>query len=418
MIQKPRGTQDVFSINAKKWNALNSKFYNVLTKYSFSEMITPMFESKEVFVRGVGDATDIVQKEMYEFKDKKGRELVLRPEMTAPIVRSFIENKLYSSDNLPLKVFYSGPLFRYERPQYGRYRQFNQFGVEVFGNDSLEQDVEIVLLAKELLAVCQIEQNLSFEFNYLINGDERKTFEEALFKKINEINDLCLDCQKRKQQNILRVLDCKLDQDKFIDLPNMNDFISFDDKKRFEKTIAIFKSFGIQANINNKLVRGLDYYTGLVFEIINKKNNQALLAGGRYNNLVETMGGPSTSAIGFAIGWERLINTIEENNVSILEERSLDAFIIPISQRARLLTNQLLWEGRQNNLNIDTNWNITNLKNGFKASEKVLPKNLIIIGDKNIEANLYEIKSKISNSVVNLKYQEIINYLRNEKGDN
>ncbi|PPE04527.1 histidyl-tRNA synthetase [Entomoplasma ellychniae] len=415
-MQKPKGTQDIFLKEAKKWRWLSNEFIDVLKKYNFNEIITPIFESKEVFVRGVGSETDVVQKEMFEFEDKSKRINVLRPELTAPVVRSFIENKMYANENLPLKFFYNGPAFRYERPQAGRYRQFNQFGIEVFGNDSLEQDIEIILLANKFIKTCKVDQLLSIEINYLISGDARKKYEIALLDEVNKIKEICADCEVRKEKNILRVLDCKIDGHKYKQLPKMSKYINETDKLRFEQIVSQLKTLNVNVKINEKLVRGLDYYTGIVFEVTNVKTSQAVIAGGRYNNLVENMGGPSIPAIGFAVGWERMLILIEENQTLKIEDNQLDVFIIPISDKGRIITNKLMNEMRDESIIVDTNWNISKLKNGFKASEKVLTKNLIIIGDESICTNAYEIKSKVSDKIVKVKYDEIISYLKLEKG--
>ncbi|PPE06300.1 histidine--tRNA ligase [Mesoplasma corruscae] len=415
-MQKPKGTQDIFLKEAKKWRWLSNEFIDVLKKYNFNEIITPIFESKEVFVRGVGSETDVVQKEMFEFEDKSKRINVLRPELTAPVVRSFIENKMYANENLPLKFFYNGPAFRYERPQAGRYRQFNQFGIEVFGNDSLEQDIEIILLANKFIKTCKVDQLLSIEINYLISGDARKKYEIALLDEVNKIKEICADCEARKEKNILRVLDCKIDGYKYKQLPKMSKYINETDKLRFEQIVSQLKALNVNVKINEKLVRGLDYYTGIVFEVTNVKTSQAVIAGGRYNNLVENMGGPSIPAIGFAVGWERMLILIEENQTLKIEDNELDVFIIPISDKGRIITNKLMNEMRDESIIVDTNWNISKLKNGFKASEKVLTKNLIIIGDESICTNSYEIKSKVSDKIVKVKYDEIISYLKLEKG--
>ncbi|ATZ18052.1 histidine--tRNA ligase [Mesoplasma melaleucae] len=415
MIQKPRGTQDLFLNNSKEWNTVEEKFRKVLNVFNYGEIITPMFESKELFVRGVGDSSDIVSKEMYEFTDRKGREFVLRPEGTAPTVRALIENKLYIPENLPYKAFYIGPIFRYERPQAGRYRQFNQLGVEVFGVDSIGNDVELITLSQSFLNELNINKDIIVEINYLISGDERKAYEIELKKYLASFNDLCADCQTRINKNVLRILDCKIDGAKFNYAPKMFEFASEENKKRLNITYNQLKDLAINAQINFNLVRGLDYYTGLVFEFKNTKIDQAIIAGGSYNNLVEQLGGPSLPASGFAIGIERIMLTLSEQNISVLTDQELDLFIIPLSEAAQVLTNKLLLDARTNNLKVDTNWNIKNLKAGFKAAKRVNAKNIIVIGDNSISNNDYSIKCQETGESVSLKFEEIVKYLKGEK---
>ncbi|ASZ09131.1 histidine--tRNA ligase [Mesoplasma chauliocola] len=415
MIQKPRGTQDLFLNSAAEWNAVEEKFRKVLNLFNYGEIITPMFESKELFVRGVGDTSDIVSKEMYEFTDKKGREFVLRPEGTAPTVRALIENKLYIPENLPYKTFYIGPIFRYERPQAGRYRQFNQLGVETFGLDSLNHDIELISLGDSFLKELNIEKDIIVQINYLVTGEERKKYEEQLKKYILSIKNICDDCQKRFKKNVLRILDCKIDSSKVKNGPKMFEFATENNKERLNETFRQLKEMGLKVEIDFNLVRGLDYYTGLVFEFKNIKTNQAIIAGGSYNNLVEELGGPSIPASGFAIGLERIMLILNEQKIKVVEEKEIELFIIPLSEQAQKLTNKLMLEARRKNLKIDTNWNIKNLKNGFKSAEKAKAKNILVIGDNSIANNQYSIKPQLTGEPVELKYNQIISYLKGEK---
>ncbi|AVN58987.1 histidine--tRNA ligase [Mesoplasma florum] len=415
MIQKPRGTQDLFLNNSKEWNAVEEKFRKVLNLFNYGEIITPMFESKELFVRGVGDSSDIVSKEMYEFTDRKGREYVLRPEGTAPTVRALIENKLYIQENLPYKTFYIGPIFRYERPQAGRYRQFNQLGVETFGIDSISHDVELISLGQSFLKELKINKDVIVEMNYLISGNERKEYELELKKYLNSFDDLCSDCEIRINKNVLRVLDCKIDGNKFTEAPKMTLFASQENKERLNKTFDQLKQLGIEAKINFNLVRGLDYYTGLVFEFKNIKTDQAIIAGGSYNNLVEELGGPNLPASGFAIGIERIMMILSDQEIKVADEDELDLFIIPLSDDAQFLTNKLLLEARTANLKVDTNWNIKNLKAGFKSAERMKSKNIVIIGENSINSDIYAIKDQNSGETKEMKFKDIVKYLKGEK---
>ncbi|ATZ21609.1 histidine--tRNA ligase [Mesoplasma tabanidae] len=415
MIQKPRGTQDLYLNNSKEWNIVEEKFRKILNLFNYGEIVTPMFESKELFVRSVGDTSDIVSKEMYEFTDRKGREYVLRPEGTAPTVRAVIENKLYIQENLPFKAFYIGPIFRYERPQAGRYRQFNQLGVETFGIDSISHDVELVSLGQSFLNELKINNDVVIEINYLITGDERKMYEVELKKYLSSFTDLCSDCKTRINKNVLRTLDCKIDASKFINAPKMFEFASQENKDRLGETFNQLKQLGIKTQINFNLVRGLDYYTGLVFEFKNAKTDQAIISGGSYNNLVEELGGPSLPASGFAIGIERIMLILNEQGIKVGNNDQLDLFIIPLTEEAQFITNKLLMEARKANLKVDTNWNIKNLKTGFKSAERSNAKKIVVIGDNSMKSDIYAIKDQKSGKVKEVKFNEIVKYLKEER---
>jgi histidyl-tRNA synthetase len=235
MINKPRGTNDIFGKKIKIYQSLNEQFRHLLATYNYQELETPLFEQREVFVRGVGNSSDIVSKEMYEFQDRKNRTFVLRPEGTSGIVRALIENKMYVQNNLPVKVFYTGPMFRYERPQLGRSRQFNQFGIESFGTNSAAQDFEILTIAMKFMTAIGLDEQTTIYMNYLITGIERKNYLQELKAYLNTIPDLCADCQTRINSNPLRVLDCKVDQDKLVAVPDMQAYLTSEEKAYFQQ---------------------------------------------------------------------------------------------------------------------------------------------------------------------------------------
>jgi histidyl-tRNA synthetase len=303
----PRGTHDIFGINASGMSLLEQKAKVIFKRHGFEEVRTPAFEDAALFTRSIGQTTDIVEKEMYIFEDRKKRKLALRPEGTASLVRAFIEHRMDVS--MPAgKFFYMGEMFRYERPQAGRYRQFHQIGAEFFGSSSPAADAEIIILAHDLLSSVGIN-----EMNVYINslGCEkcRPLFREALVKHLGSVLDLCEDCLRRLEKNPLRVLDCKTDSNKFVKVPRMSDYLCNCCKDNFNLTQSLLKSAGCNYTVDERLVRGLDYYTKTVFEIrLDAVGSQdALAAGGRYDNLVGEVGGQDTPAIGFALGSERVL---------------------------------------------------------------------------------------------------------------
>ncbi|AEM68806.1 histidine--tRNA ligase [Mycoplasma putrefaciens] len=398
MIQKPRGTQDIYLDQAKKWVTLENKLRDILNKYNYSEIRTPIFELKELFVRSVGQTSDIVSKEMYQFTDKKQREFVLKPEGTAPTVRALIENKLYTADNLPFKTYYLSPMFRYERPQIGRNRQFHQLGIEVFGSDDLQQDIEVLTIAYDIICQLKLQDKVDVVVNYLLTGLERQKYILELKKYLQQF-DLCDDCQTRFEKNTLRILDCKIDATKFDDLISMRDFLNSEQLQRYQKTLKILNDLNIKTVQDDKLVRGLDYYTGFVFEIKYKDNSlgsqQTLIAGGRYNNLVSEIGNIKLAACGFGMGLERVLLILDQNKIAIdNKDNSLDLYTICLSDNAILINQQILSISRACNWKCDTNNMHKSLKSAFKQAEKYNAKNIIILGDQEAQTNNFIIKNQ------------------------
>jgi histidyl-tRNA synthetase len=320
----PRGTRDIFGTDALRMSLLEQKSREIFRKHGFEEMKTPIFEDASLFIRSIGQTTDIVEKEMYIFEDKSGRKLALRPEGTASLARAFIEHRMDTS-NPSGKFFYIGEMFRYERPQAGRYRQFHQIGAEFYGNSSPASDAEIIVLAWDLLASMGINE-IKAHINSLGCKKCRPLFRETLVKYFASFKDLCQDCLRRLDKNPLRILDCKVDFCKFNDAPKILDYLCYDCKDKFNMTQGLLKSVRCDYIVDENLVRGLDYYTGTVFEIcLEDKNLQgALAAGGRYDNLVKEIGGQDTSAVGFALGAQRVLlaaqNTDFFNNIPQFEK--------------------------------------------------------------------------------------------------
>ncbi|QHX35943.1 histidyl-tRNA synthetase [Spiroplasma sp. TIUS-1] len=416
-LKKPRGTEDLFGAKAKEYIAISTIIRDVMSKYNFDEIITPVFESADLFKRGVGDLTDIVQKEMYEFLDRKGRSLALRPEGTAPVIRSVIENKLVQPENLPLKLFYIGKYYRYERPQIGRNREFNQCGVEVFGKKSPEADAEIITLAITILRSFGFKTNdLSIDLNYLISGKEKLEYISELKKSLLLISNLCDDCKNRIDTNILRVLDCKVDQDKLKSVPTMNDFMSQEDKDWLKVLVKLLNLIDIKTVLNPKLVRGLDYYTGMVFEIKSTHKTLAsqstLCGGGRYDKLLKQLGGPDVSGLGFGMGIERVLLDLDSMNIKLSPPKELDAYIIGLTPKAKQFSTMLLMMLRSDGLIADFDFQDRNIKSAFKQSEKLNARNIIIIGDNELKENVVVIKNQQTKRETKVVYNEIVKTIR------
>ncbi|MDR3330681.1 MAG: histidine--tRNA ligase [Endomicrobium sp.] len=302
-----RGTHDIFGINALGMSLLEQKSKEVFKKYGFEEIRTPIFEDVSLFIRSMGKNTDVVEKEMYVFKDRNGKKLALRPEGTASLVRAFIEHRM---DIYPeRKFFYIGEMFRYERPQAGRYRQFYQIGAEFYGSSSPAADAKIILLAHDLLSVVGIK-GISVRINSLGCDKCRPLFRDALVKHFNSVKGLCDDCVKRLEKNPLRVLDCKVDSSKFIGVPQISHYLCGNCKDNFNLIQSLLDDVNCSYIVDEKLVRGLDYYTRTVFEIHSDffgSSRDVLAAGGRYDNLVKELGGRNIAAVGFALGSERVL---------------------------------------------------------------------------------------------------------------
>ena len=303
----PRGTHDIYGQMALALEELDKISRNVFRKHNFKEIKTPMFEDVSLFTRSIGEATDIVEKEMYVFEDRKGRKLALRPEGTASLVRAYIEHRLDMEEPIG-KFFYCGDMFRYERPQAGRYREFLQMGAEYLGNPNPNADVEIILLAKEILSTLNIN-DVVIHINSLGCANCRPIFRQKLVDYFSSIQDLCEDCKRRLEKNPLRLLDCKIDSQKFQNIPTMQECLCDDCKNHFEQVQSLLKSVDCKYVVDDKLVSGLDYYTRTVFEVRSNAvgSQDAICAGGRYDNLVKELGGQQIPSVGFALGSERVL---------------------------------------------------------------------------------------------------------------
>ncbi len=311
-FKAPRGTHDIFGINAKGMAELERRAREIFKKHGFEEVGTPVFEDAALFTRSIGDTTDIVEKEMYVFEDRKGRKLALRPEGTASLVRAYIEHRLDISEPSG-KFFYCGEMFRYERPQAGRYRQFHQMGVEYLGNPSPAADAETIIIAADILSAAGIK-DIKVHINSLGCEKCRPLFRKALVEYFSSVKDLCGDCGKRLEKNPLRLLDCKVDAHKFTNVPKMQDHLCEECAVNFDEVQNLLKSAGCDFIVDDRLVRGLDYYTRTVFELKSDLvgSQDTLAGGGRYDNLVKELGGQNTPAVGFAFGSERVMMAAEK----------------------------------------------------------------------------------------------------------
>jgi len=378
-IQKIRGFQDIYGENAKKYRYIVDTFRKTFLDYNFQEIILPYVEDISLFKRSVGEATDIVQKEMYVFTDKGGRDVALRPEGTAGCVRAYIEEKMYAEGGYH-KLFYEGAMFRYERPQAGRYRQFHQIGAEIFGVSSYLADVELISMVYKILKNLKIDFRL--EINTLGDFQSRKEYISKLIEYLkNYENSLCQDCKRRIHENPLRVLDCKVESCKEItkDAPKITESLPKEAIERFEKIKESLKAIGVDFIENPRLVRGLDYYTHTVFEFISQEigSQGTIAAGGRYDNLVEQLGGPPTPTLGFAAGIERLILLVKD----LPPEKPL-IVIIPLNQDYYIQAIKLSEKTREKHIQTELLLKEGSLKSMLKTANKFNAKYVIFVSDK------------------------------------
>nr|YP_010336265.1 histidine-tRNA synthetase [Chroodactylon ornatum]UNJ14671.1 histidine-tRNA synthetase [Chroodactylon ornatum] len=391
-IKPPRGTKDIFSPEIDSWQLIEKISSEVLELAHYKEIRTPIFEHSELFTKSLGQVTDVVQKEMYSFQDRSKRNLTLRPEGTAGVIRAFIEHKLYTNP-LPHKVWYCGPMFRYERPQAGRQRQFHQLGVECIGILDPLIDAEIISLALNILEKLKIP-NLSLEINSLGNSETRTRYKEALFSYFNQyLSDLDTESQVRLQNNPLRLLDSKDSKIKALldKAPSLLDFLDNDSKVHFDLLCQYLNSLSIQYTINPLLVRGLDYYNQTAFEIksFSLGAQDTICGGGRYDSLIQSLGGPDLPSIGWAMGMERLLLSIPNDKYSLA---SLDCYIITLGEKAKILAFTLLHKLRNLNIKVDISFYNSNIQKQIRRANQLNATTCIIIGDEEIQKEVVILK--------------------------
>ena len=422
MLQKPKGTYDIYGDKALTYLYFRKLVEALMDKYNAKYFETPIFESSELFHRGVGETTDIVSKETYDFKDRGDRNITLRPEGTAGIVRSFIENKLYA-ENLPLKAWYLGPMFRYERPQAGRYREFYQFGFEAFGSSDAMMDAEVIGIVCNLFKILGLK-GVSVNINTLGDKESRENYRKALLDYFKPyLNDLCDDCRRRYEKNPLRILDCKVDSSNEImkNAPKMTDYLNEESREHFDKVKEYLDAMGINYKVNSSIVRGLDYYTHTVFEVqadIEGFGSQnTLAAGGRYDHLVEFVGGPSVPGVGFAVGLERLFLALDAENIDIREIICPDVYIFSADDEQKPYVLSLSNDLRLAGFNVEIDYNGKSFKSNFKQADKVNARYIIIIGEEEVESKLLTVKNNETKEEYKVKLDKIIEFLDEKLGE-
>ena len=395
MINIPKGTKDLLPYESYKWHYVENIVRDVTSKFGFLEIRTPTFEHTELFLRGVGETTDIVNKEMYTFIDKGNRSITLKPEGTAGVARSYVENGL-SENPQPMKMYYITPVFRYERPQAGRLREHHQFGVELYGSDSPYADVEVISVAKNLfntLGVKELELNINSIGCPICRAEYNKALKAYLAE---HIDGMCATCKERLDKNPLRILDCKEERCKAVNVnaPKVLDFLCDDCKKHHEDVKSILTSLGIEYKVNPNIVRGLDYYTKTVFEFVSTSIGAqgTVCGGGRYNNLVKEVGGKPTPAVGFGMGIERLVMVLEALGLSLGEPEVPSVYIAPLSQEQMQYAYGLTMKLRSENVSADTDLMGRSLKAQMKYAGKRGYAYVVVLGENEINEGVAKIK--------------------------
>lgn len=398
--QRPKGTNDILPTDSPKWQFVEETARLLFGDYQFSEIRTPMFEHIEVISRSVGDTSDIVTKEMYDFHDKGDRHITLRPEGTAPIVRSFIENKLYGPEfPKPYKVYYMGPMFRYERPQKGRLRQFHQIGVEVFGSKNPATDVETMAMALDFFDQLGIK-GLRLVINSLGDQETRLAYRQALIDYLVPFEEeLSADSKRRLHENPLRVLDSKDKKDKVIvaDAPQILDYLSEEARHHFEQVTTMLDALEIAYEIDSNMVRGLDYYTHTIFEIMCDSKTlgtqSTVCAGGRYDNLIEEFGGEPTPGFGFGMGVERVLMILDAEGAAIPVVDTIDAYVVHLGEETNIEALKVVQAIRQAGYSADRDYMGRKAKAQFKSADKAKAKLVLTLGESELEAGVIKVKN-------------------------
>ena len=416
MITKPKGTSDIYGRDAKIWKYIEEIVDGVMEKYNYNYIRTPIFESTELFHRGIGESTDIVTKETYDFTDRADRKMTLRPEGTAGVVRSFIENKMYG-ESLPVKVYYNGTMYRYERPQLGRDRELTQFGFEVLGTDDPISDAEVISAAVNIYKMLGLK-DIKVHINSLGDSESRDNYRKALLKFLEPNKDkLCDDCKERIEKNPLRILDCKIDGDSDIlkDCPTTIDYLNDESKARFEELKSYLDILEVKYVVDPKIVRGLDYYNHTVFEIKidspELSNAQTIGAGGRYNGLVKQLGGPDTACIGFASGISRVVLALKEQEVKLPIKEDIDVFIMYVNEEERKYAVYLQQELRMSGFTVDMEYTGRSLKSQFKQAERLNSKFLLILNSEDLDNGEVQIKNTETKQEDKISLEYIMYYL-------
>ena len=416
-IYPVKGTHDLFDEEANLYREIENRCIYLATLFNYNEIRTPILEHTNLFIRGVGESSDIVNKEMYTFDDKGGRSVTLRPELTAGIMRSIVTNKLYANADLPLKYYYLGPCFRYERPQAGRYRQFSQFGLEAIGAPSYLQDAEIISIGYRILYLLEIE-NVKVYINSLGDETSRANYREALKEYFaKHIDKMCGDCKRRFETNPLRILDCKVEEDQEIikNAPKMSDYLTPEAKLYLNNVISLLKEIGIEVIQDDNLVRGLDYYTGVVFEYHVDKvegldNVGALGGGGHYAKLLHELGGPDLEGVGLAFGIERLAYVFSHATKANFKYGP-DIYLMGMNQEIvdkNFSLGELL---RSNGFVVDQNYEVKSMKSLLKCAVKKNSRFAIIIGEDELAHNRATVKNLKSQEQTSVEMDDLVRVL-------
>ena len=419
MITKPKGTYDILPDESNKWHRLEEAIRKVCALYNYMEIRTPIFESSEVFHRDVNDTSDMVTKETYDFKDRSDRGLTLRPEGTAGVARSFVENKLYV--NYPVsKLFYMGPMFRYERPQKGRNRQFNQFGVEALGSNSPLIDVEVISLGAMVIRALGLN-DVKVKINSLGDEESRNNYKKVLVDYFGQYKEcLCPDCQNRLVKNPLRILDCKVDRDQefFKKAPKINEYLNEASKTRFKEVLEGLDSLDLKYEIDDNLVRGLDYYSHTVFELevnIPEFGAQNVIgAGGRYDKLISDLGGPETPGVGMAFGIERLLLASDFSAKKLARPHEIHAYIIALGDKAQKEAIKIMNVCRIGGLSCDMDYLKGSLKSQFKKADNNNARFTLILGDNELENFKINIKDNLTDEQETISLYDVYPYIVNK----
>ncbi|MEK4144224.1 MULTISPECIES: histidine--tRNA ligase [Paenibacillus] len=407
-FEKPTGTQDVLPGAVEKWQYIEGKARDLCRRFNYREIRTPMFEHTGLFERGVGETTDIVEGEMYTFKDKGDRDLALRPEGTAGVVRAYVQNKLYGEPDVS-KLYYIGPMFRYERPQAGRYRQFHQFGIEAFGAVDPAIDAEVISMGYQFYKDLGLK-NVRVELNSVGNASSRAAYREKLLGFLRPMKDnLCSDCQRRIERNPLRVLDCKVDQDKFTDAPSILDSLDDECITHFEKVKMHLDIMGVEFTINPRLVRGLDYYTHTAFEYkaAGIGSIDTVGGGGRYNGLVEEIGGPDQPGIGFGIGLERILLILEDQKVELETAKPLDVYFVALGEEADIEISKQLYFLRSQGFSAERDYLGRKMKAQMKSADRMSARYTAILGEDELKNGVIALKSMSTGEQQTVKLEEL-----------
>jgi histidyl-tRNA synthetase len=411
-FQKPKGTQDVLPGTVERWQFIEEQAREVCRRFLYREIRTPIFESTELFQRGVGETTDVVEKEMYTFIDRGKRSVTLRPEGTAGVVRAFVENKLYAEPELT-KLFYIGPMFRYEQPQAGRYRQFHQFGIEAFGSHDPALDAEVIALGQQFYQALGL-RGVSLEINSVGTPVSRASYRGALLAFLEPKRHLlCQDCLSRMERNPIRVLDCKVDQEHFHEAPALLEHLDEESAAHFAKVQSYLDQMGIAYEINPKLVRGLDYYTHTAFEFkaAGIGTIDTIGGGGRYNGLVSEIGGPEHCGVGFGLGLERVILVLENQGIELPMNTRPLVYFVTMGEEAEQSAMRLLHDLRKAGIAAEKDYGGRKMKAQLKSADRLQAKYAAILGEDELKRNEIILKSLATGEQETISLQNLQEHL-------